>query len=94
MGTSEFAKYNFDSNLLGTHEICTWPSSPEGYLWELNSITIYRKTKLTTQQDIGAILKNETKVIAFTLPSNLTEHSYLIDLTINNSTLSAYCSTH
>jgi hypothetical protein len=93
MGTSEFASYTFDSDLLGTHEICTWPTSPEGYLWKLDSITVYRKTKLTAQKNIGVILKNQTRVLTFVLPSNLSKYySYWIYLTINNSTSLSYCS--
>jgi hypothetical protein len=86
--------YTFNLNLPGTHEICVWPTSPEGYLWRLTSIIINRKIKLTTQKDIGVILENQTKVLNFVLPYSLLSeyYHYWISLTINNSTSISYFS--
>jgi hypothetical protein len=93
--TFGFANYDFDSNLPGTHEICVWPSSEKGYLWTLNSIKVYKKTKLTSQLDIGRISKNEIRTLNFVLPSKLEYGTNWVDiyLTINNSNSSSYCWT-
>lgn len=95
MGRFRFASYDFDSNLPGTHEICVWPSSEKGYLWTLNSIKVYKKTKLTSQLDIGRISKNEIRTLNFVLPSKLEYGTNWVDiyLTINNSNSSSYCWT-
>jgi hypothetical protein len=90
-----YASYIFDLDLPGSHEICVWPTSERGYLWSLDFITIERKVKLTSEIDLEKISKGKISILNFTIPSYLSKNKYYtINLTINNSTSSSYCSTY
>jgi len=81
--------YTFYSDLPGTHEICIWENNETNYLWKVESVEIYRK--MMSSIDIGNVSKGEIKTLNFTLPSNLSEDYYIVDLTINDSTSSSFC---
>ena len=92
IGSGYYNSYTFDSDLPGTHTICTWPSSEHGHLWQINSVYINKEMRMESKTSFPGMKKGEGKELDFTMPFALeTGESYTLNLKIGNFESSSYC---
>lgn len=92
MGTYRYPTYYFSSELSGAHEICIWPTSESGYLWQLDKIETQKSVSYESKTSFEGMKKGETKILTFSVPYTFKKGKYYyLNLEIEGFKSSGYC---